>query len=198
MTLAPLILVVGPSGAGKDSLIDGAKRRLAGDPGIHFARRVVTRAAEAEDHDTLSPDEFARVEAAGGFLLSWNAHGLAYGVPAEIDGLRREGVAVVANVSRSVIARARERLAPVGVVLVTAPPHVLAARLVMRGRETAEAIAARLRRETAAVDGEDVRQVVNDRTLGEGIAAFVAALDSCRRTDKSAGGPRHQGRLTQP
>ncbi|HYG89595.1 MAG TPA: phosphonate metabolism protein/1,5-bisphosphokinase (PRPP-forming) PhnN [Azospirillum sp.] len=179
MSISPLILVVGPSGAGKDSLMEGARRRLAGDPRFHFARRTVTRPALAgvEDHDTMSPGQFERMETAGGFLLSWRAHGLAYGVPAAVDGIRREGVAVVANVSRAVVDDARSRLQPVGVMVVTAPAPVLAARLAKRGRERAEDIGLRLERAAAPMPkGDDVRVVVNDASLEAGIEAFLAEL----------------------
>ncbi len=171
-----LILVVGPSGAGKDSLMEGARARLTD---IHFARRVVTRpsVAGAEIHDTLDLDAFEGQEAAGRFMLSWRAHGLAYGVPASLDRLRAEGTAVVVNVSRAVVDDARSRLAPVGIVVVTAPVAVLAARLAARGREREEDIRQRLERAIAGMPaGDDVRTVVNDGELEAGIAAFVAAL----------------------
>ena len=86
--LAPLILVVGPSGAGKDSLIDGARKKLAQRP-CHFVRRTVTRGAcMAEDNDSVSRSEFRRLQAEGGFLLSWDAHGLSYGVPRHVANFR--------------------------------------------------------------------------------------------------------------
>ncbi len=62
-----LILVVGPSGAGKDTIIDGAKEACAGNPAIVFPRRVVTRAVSAtEDHDTLDDAAFDRAVNDGG------------------------------------------------------------------------------------------------------------------------------------
>ncbi|MCW2239981.1 phosphonate metabolism protein/1,5-bisphosphokinase (PRPP-forming) PhnN [Azospirillum canadense] len=187
MSVAPLILVVGPSGAGKDSLMEGARHRLAGDSRIHFARRVVTRPAlaGAEDHDTLPPDLFDRREAAGGFLLSWRAHGLSYGIPATVEGLRRRGTAVVANVSRAVVEEARVRLQPVGVVVVTAPPSVLADRLCARGREPVEDIRQRLDRAAERMPaGDDVRVVVNDASLEAGVEAFLAALRDLARVKR--------------
>lgn len=176
--IAPLILVVGPSGAGKDSLMEGARRHLSGDPGFHFARRVVTRPAlaGAEDHDSLTLSAFEMQEAAGGFLLSWRAHGLAYGVPAALSRLRGEGRAVVVNVSRTVVDAARARLRPVGVVVVTAPADVLAARLAGRGREDGSDIAHRLKRAAPVPTGPDVRVVVNDGGLGHGVQTFLRAL----------------------
>src|ERR1700686_4695699 len=124
-----LVLVVGPSGAGKDALLSGARQAFAGDPRIHFARRVITRPVDAggEDHEAVTEAEFA----ARDFALSWSAHGLRYGIPAE--GVRRTPV-VVANVSRGVVDDAAARF-PVRVIEVTAPPDMLASRLAARGRE---------------------------------------------------------------
>lgn len=181
MTRAPLILVVGPSGAGKDALMEGARQRLAGEGRFHFAQRVVTRPASAggEDHISLSEPEFRRAEAAGEFLLSWDAHGLGYGIPRTVEMCRSIGVAVVANVSRGVVEAARRELAPVGVVVVTAPAPVLAARLARRGRESAEDIQHRLERAVAPLPaGDGVRTVNNDRELADGVESFVAALNS--------------------
>ncbi|HCA65435.1 MAG TPA: phosphonate metabolism protein/1,5-bisphosphokinase (PRPP-forming) PhnN, partial [Pseudomonas sp.] len=81
-----LIYLIGPSGAGKDSLLDAARESLAGR-GVRIARRVITRSAEAvgEAAHSVSPQEFERLEAQGAFALSWRANGLAYGIPAEID-----------------------------------------------------------------------------------------------------------------
>ena len=49
------VAVVGPSGAGKDTLIDYARAHLAGEPDYEFVRRVITRPNDgsSEDHDTL-------------------------------------------------------------------------------------------------------------------------------------------------
>jgi ribose 1,5-bisphosphokinase len=141
-----LVLVVGPSGAGKDTLIDLARAQLRDDESVVFPRRVVTRTAAGEPHDTMDVDTFENAARAGAFALSWDAHDLRYGIPAEIDAHIRAGRTVVCNVSRAIVAEARERYAEVRVVLVTAPAEVLAARLAARGRGSDGDLAKRLAR----------------------------------------------------
>jgi ribose 1,5-bisphosphokinase len=166
-----LVLVVGPSGAGKDTLLEAARQSLADDPRFRFARRVITRPADAggEAHEAVSPEEFAKRV----FALQWQAHGLSYGVPADvIDG----GAVVVANVSRTVIAEAARRY-PVRVIEITAPAAVLAARLASRQRESASDVAARLSRHVDLPPDVAVETVMNDASLDEGVARFLAALN---------------------
>jgi hypothetical protein len=105
----PLVLVVGPSGAGKDSIITGAAERLRDCTEFVFVRRTITRPREAggEPHVAASAAEFAERRDAGSFLLHWSAHGLDYGIPVTVAADRAAGRTVIANVSRSVIAEAR-------------------------------------------------------------------------------------------
>ncbi len=166
-----LVLVVGPSGAGKDTLLDAAKQALAGDTRFHFVRRVITRPAEAggEAHESVTEAEFS----ARDFALQWRAHGLRYGIPSDAI---EAGPVVVANVSRMVIEDAARRFAT-RVVEVTAPQEVLAARLAARGRESAADVAARLVRSVLLPDDVVAETVMNDGSIAEGAARFIAALN---------------------
>jgi ribose 1,5-bisphosphokinase len=172
-----LVGVVGPSGAGKDTLMVGARAALEDDPRFHFVRRCITRPAEAggEDHMALTQAEFLARAAAGGFALAWGAHGLRYGIPADIAAYLRAGRVVVANLSRTVLAEAAARF-PLMVLEITAPIPVLAARLAARGRESAADIAARLARAAALPAGLRVTQVMNDGPVENGTEAVLAAL----------------------
>jgi ribose 1,5-bisphosphokinase len=132
-----LVVVVGPSGAGKDTLIALAHALCADDPRIVFPRRIVTRPRSvAEDHDTVSPAQFDAAIGQGAYAFWWEAHGLKYALSAAIDTELRAGKTVVCNVSRAVVSALRERYVDVTVVLVTAPKDVLLARLAARGRES--------------------------------------------------------------
>jgi ribose 1,5-bisphosphokinase len=136
-TIGPgrLILVVGPSGAGKDTLLGLARAACAEDCNIVFPRRVVTREASAfEDNEPISCDAFARALADGVYAMHWEAHGHCYGLPRAIDDDIRAGRTVIVNVSRTVIGAMRQCYSNVAVVSITAPPQVLAARLAMRSR----------------------------------------------------------------
>lgn len=188
--LGQLILIVGPSGAGKDTLLMRAAAQLDASGRYHFARRTITRPAGAGGEAHIPTDEaaFMRAEAEGGFLLSWRAHGLCYGLPrAPAAKLREDGMAVVANVSRTVIEEARARLQPVSVVSVTATSETLRNRLTARGRETAADIDERVARAAAIdVSGPDVTTVANDGDLGAGVAAMIAALEAASTAEWQA------------
>lgn len=167
-----IFAVVGPSGAGKDTLLAGAKAAL---PDLHIARRVITRPTEAggEDFEGVTSGDFAARKAAGEFILDWQAHGLSYGLPkSETLGPR-----VLFNGSRSILRQARAIFPDLQVILVTAPDAVLAARLAARGRETAADIEKRLERAGFKLpDGLCVTTVVNDGSEAQGIERMIAAL----------------------
>jgi len=177
------VAVVGPSGAGKDTLIGHARIRLEGTPGVLFVRRCVTRpcaggADAPEDHDTLDEPAFRQAARSGAFALTWAAHGLLYGLPASLDDTIRAGGVAVANVSRAALPGLRARYARPIVVHVTAPLALRAGRLAARGRETAAEVAARLSRSVEeGLDGEVV-EIVNDRDVasaGDALAQTIRA-----------------------
>ena len=166
-----LILIVGPSGAGKDTLLNGARDALGEHPGIRFVRRVITRPGDMgeEEHESVTEQEFALREAAGDFALSWRAHGLHYGIPADISFDLAQGRVVVANVSRAVVAEAAEQF-PVSVIEVTAPADVLrGAAAPSAGGRTPSDVARRLAREIELPLPVQRQTVMNDGTPEQGV-----------------------------
>lgn len=146
-----LILVVGPSGAGKDTLIGLAQAVCTGDNSIVFPQRVVTREASSfENNEAVSPMLFGQMLAHGDFAFQWEAHGLRYGIPYSIAQDVRDGRTIVVNASRTIIEFARRSYANVTVVSVTAPPDVLAERLAARARPSDGQLGDRIRRAVVA------------------------------------------------
>jgi ribose 1,5-bisphosphokinase len=142
-----LILVVGPSGAGKDTLLGLAKDACADNSSIGFPRRVITREASAsEDNEAVSAEAFEAALARDEYAMHWDAHGHRYALSRAIDDDIYAGRTVVANVSRTVIPAMRRAYLNVTVVSITAPPNVLAKRLAMRGRASDGKIEQRLHR----------------------------------------------------
>jgi len=178
------VAIVGPSGAGKDALIRGLASRLGESDGVFYARRVVTRRADAfEDHDTLAHEAFAAARAEGRFALAWSAHGLHYGVPREIEARLAAGCAVVCNVSRAAVPEVRQLYRPSLVVLVTARPETLAARLAARGRDDGASRRERLARSAVAeVAFEPDATIDNDGALDEAVARLLDLVVSGRRS----------------
>lgn len=140
-----LIYVMGPSGAGKDSLLGFARERI-GARAI-FAHRYITRPVSAdENHIALTIDEFAARSERGLFALQWGSHGLHYGIGIEIDAWLARGMTVVISGSREHAPVALSRYPEMHFVYIDASHAVLAARLAQRGRETAAQIEERLAR----------------------------------------------------
>jgi ribose 1,5-bisphosphokinase len=157
-----LILVVGPSGAGKDTLLGLARVTCADDPNIVFPRRVITRRASAsEDNEEVSAGTFQEALARNEYAMHWEAHGHCYALSRAIDDEIRAGHTVVTNVSRTVVAAMRNAYANVLVVSITAPPDVLAERLALRKRASDGKIENRLHRTVDEVAAAPDATIVN-------------------------------------
>ena len=173
-----LLYVVGPSGSGKDSLIDYARPRAPAH--VTFARRTITRLATAggEKHIAVTPHDFEELLAAGAFAMHWRANGLAYGIGREIIDWLAQGRTVVVSGSRAYLPQALAAFPRLQVVSVTASPETLRARLVARSRESAAEIEARLARATAlqVPPGTVVHEIHNDGDLAQGGDKFLALL----------------------
>jgi ribose 1,5-bisphosphokinase len=173
-----LIYVMGPSGAGKDSLLGFARHRVKNEP-ILFAHRYITRPpGNGEDHVALTDEEFEARSALGLFALEWSSHGLRYGIGIELDAWLERGCTVVINGSRQHLRHALERYPTVDVVHIEAAPHVLAARLGARARESAEQVAARLARQApfSLPDGVRLTTIDNSGALEDAGSVFVEVV----------------------
>ena len=175
-----LVLVVGPSGSGKDSLISKAQEVLSGDGRFHFPTRIITRAPDdTEHHQPVTTPEFATRLEAGGFLLHWHANSLSYAIPADAAKPLAQGHCVVANVSRTIISDTFRDFGNVRVVQVTARTDILRDRLAARGRETANDRLARLERGSRIElpAGCPVDEIANNGELDDASTRFITLLE---------------------
>lgn len=189
--------IVGPSGAGKDALIEGARARLANTGHYVFARRIITRpsGAPGEDHQGVTEAEFDALLHQRQFLITWQAHGLRYGLPASLCQQLADGLNVIANGSRTMIRELAGKVARLVVIEVTAPVEVLAARILGRGREDEQATRQRLLRSVAPLPVDiETLQVDNGGTLTEGIERFVTTLERTSQRLKARRLPLATGR----
>lgn len=176
-----LFLVVGPSGVGKDSLLDGAKAHFTNEPTVIFPTRTITRPADAggELHTPIDETTFHALVDQAKFALHWGAHGLLYGIPNSIDGDLKNGCTVIINVSRAILYDARTRYKNMSVLSITTQSDILADRLRGRGRESEQDIQRRLARaEQMKPIGSDVVEIDNSGSLVSGISQFVDAISN--------------------
>jgi ribose 1,5-bisphosphokinase len=174
-----LIFLIGPSGSGKDSLIDAARAQLTA-AGVKIARRIITRSAESkgEAAQGVTAQQFDAMRAQGAFAMHWQANGLSYGIAQHVDQLLDAGSSVLVNGSRAYLAEARRRYPDLLAVLIDVKPQVLRQRLLARGRETPDEIEQRLARNAGlqAFDDPAVHVLDNSTTLEAAVTGLFKLL----------------------
>lgn len=178
MSAGRLLYLIGPSGAGKNSLIEAVRRKLFKISQLHFAHRYVTRAVKGDDDDVaLSAAAFAHYRRCGMFALDWQAHGVCYGIGNCIDSLLQGGGTVVINGSRAYLPAALARYPDLTAVLISVPPQVAQQRMLSRAREDAAAIAARLQRDPVlSVPTAQLVTIDNSGPLEQATQALIGLL----------------------
>ena len=181
-----LIYVVGPSGAGKDSLLAWVREQLPASAPLHWAGRVITRPADAggEAHECLDADSFERVLQAQGFAMHWQANGLRYGIRREeLAHLAHQvqGRWVLLNGSRAYLPEAARLYPGMTVIHITADAKVLRQRLVKRGRESVQEIERRIERavDLQVPEGSALHEVRNNDQLeaaGRQLMTLIEAI----------------------
>lgn len=181
--MSSLFYVIGPSGAGKDALMQAARLALAGKP-IVFAHRYITRehSDASENFVRLSTAEFALRKSLGLFWLSWQSHQLDYAIGTEVRQWLQMGIRVVVNGSRQALpevvricAQDDIKLIP---VWVHCEPSVLAQRLRARGRENEQQIQERLERAKAFTMPAGAVMIDNSGALSHSVKQFLAYVQT--------------------
>lgn len=184
-----LVYIMGPAGAGKDTLLNQIRNSVGAQPPAVVAHRYITRPDDAtgENHIALDSGAFRERERLGCFALTWSRDGIHYGIGREIDLWLGEGIHVIVNGSRGAFEDAAnrygDRLRP---VLLELPADVRRQRLMARGREDAGEITARLARDERLPIADHPRLMTLDarrppsvvaQTLLEGLADEALPCD---------------------
>jgi ribose 1,5-bisphosphokinase len=145
------------------------------------AHRYITRKADGgtERHVWLSDTEFEQRVAIDAFAMHWSANGFRYGIGREIDQWLARGGQVLVNGSRGYLDEARSHYGDTLVpVLIRVDPDRLQQRLVMRGRECADQIDARIRRarELEQQLPSDCLVIENNGNVEDAVSNLLAAI----------------------
>lgn len=171
-----LIAIVGPSGVGKDSVMEAL---AAAHPSLSLVTRVITRPSElgGEAYIPATEEEFETQRLDGAFVLNWPAHGLRYGIPKAIQSDLDAGRDLLVNLSRAVLPEAQKAFPSLVTFLVTASAATLRQRLSARGRETEQDIENRLKRASFPMpDGVDYITLSNDGSLDQTVQTSLSML----------------------
>jgi guanylate kinase len=193
-----LLVVSGPSGAGKGTLVD---RLTAARPECVFAISSTTRPrregeADGVQYEFVTREEFER-RIAQGYFLEWaEVHGQLYGTPARfVDEGVRQGRVVVLDVDVQGGASVRHAR-PEAVSVFIYPPSLdaLRQRLLGRGTESGEVIERRLGNAPAEMAQYVEYQylIVND-DVERAASRLIAIVDAERARVRRlrADGPNH-------
>lgn len=174
-----LVLVVGNSGSGKDSIIKGVKERYPSDLiKLYLTQRYITRpCSDTEDNIAVIPEVFKIMSEQGEFVLEWHIYGLDYGVHIEIDEWLKKGHPVLVNVSRSIVKKARKIYQNIVVVFIDVPLEISLKRVKERARESGVRLEERILRARQNQVIPDADFIVdNSGDLEDAINEFLSYL----------------------
>lgn len=162
-----LVYVIGPSGAGKDSVLTCLRASWPATHPTHWARRTISRplTPQGEQHEPVDDETFDQLLDSQAFAIHWRANGLRYGVRKEELQPIHSGNWVFINGSRGHLPELLNLWPEATVVHIGASVHVLKERLLARGRETPEAVAQRLQREVSLQLPQGSITIQNDGAL---------------------------------
>jgi guanylate kinase len=181
---AQLVIISGPSGVGKDSIIAAMKQRTPEHP-RHYVITCTTRRRREDEIDEVSylfvsPEDFARLRDADHLLEASEVHGNWYGTPRDqVQSALASGRDAILKID--VQGAHKVRAAVPGALLVfVVPPsiEVLRERLIGRNTEASDDLERRFRdaSDELARQGEYDHVVINETDLIERTAQAIEGI----------------------
>ncbi len=144
MKQGKIVLICGPSGVGKDSLISAAKNYFKENKFMNFVTRYITRMPDSfEQNYYVCREGFNTLKQSGFFLIWWESFGYLYGIP---KYKIKDHCVNFLSVSRTVIKFFEENFKDVYTIFITADFNSVYKRLKKRNREDKDMIKKRLER----------------------------------------------------
>ena len=189
-----LVIISGPSGVGKDTIIDEMRRReiAAGREGRrHYVITMTTRSprdgeVDGVDYHFVTRDEFLRIRAERGFLEANELYGNWYGSPRQqVRDALSDGQDVILKIDVQGAQVVKEQVSEALLIFIIPPSlETLFARLRARATETADELNARQR--NAAIElarqGDYDHVVVNETGDVGGTADRIEAIIASERS----------------
>jgi guanylate kinase len=181
---AQLVIISGPSGVGKDTIIDALRARPR-DPDYHYVVTCTTRAArpgevEGVSYQFLSNEAFHRLREAGELLEANEVHGNWYGTPRrDVAEALAAGHDVILKIDVQGAQVVKDRV-PDALLVFLVPPSLEALFQRLRSRATETADELEIRQRNAAIElarqGDYDRVVTNETGEVERVAAEIEAI----------------------
>lgn len=160
-----LFFIVGPSGVGKDTLMKWLEQQMPDGCGVVFAQRTITRPLHpSETHECIEETAFWEQAASGRFSMTWQAHGLCYGIRRGIEAELKSGRDVIVNGSREYIPQLRRLFPEAKIIWIDAAPEQIRRRIEARQRESGAALLRRLDRVTRFTPPDDADVIYIDNS----------------------------------
>lgn len=174
-----ILLITGPSGAGKDSLLRLAAHHFRKDSRLCLVKRYITRQPDSNEQNYFVDHAAFTLLCKNNFFIShWNAHGNLYGIPRTGLPDKNENTLAIISISRQNVGdfeRCFERVTTLGIKV---DPDILRNRLRARGREDDKSIEKRLQRTAPPIKARRMLHFDNSEELACSGKQFLDLLDS--------------------
>jgi len=162
--MSKLFIIIGNSGAGKDTIIEEVQKRFPPQyKKVKIPKRVITRQdSDTEKFEPVDKETFFKMRQSGEFILEWESYEHFYGIRHEVQDWLNAGYPVLMNVSRKVVLTAREKFPEVKVIFIRVPLEVTVDRIIERGREPYKEVLDRVIRAQEHQDYEGADFIVDN------------------------------------